>query len=45
MGIEKTLSSIDVYICEKETDYAIMINGGWGSGKTYFVKNKLIDHL
>lgn len=45
MGIKKILSSIDVYICEKETDYAIMINGVWGSGKTYFVKNKLIDHL
>lgn len=45
MGTEKILSSIDVYICEKETDYAIIINGGWGSGKTYFVKNKLIDHL
>lgn len=28
-----------------ESERALMINGNWGSGKTYFVKNKLIPHL
>ena len=26
-------------------DSAIMINGGWGSGKTYFIKNILVSNL
>lgn len=29
------------YLNEKETDYALMINGEWGSGKTFFIKNNL----
>ncbi|WP_455266878.1 P-loop NTPase fold protein [Phascolarctobacterium sp.] len=36
---------IKVYIDESMSDYAIMLNGGWGSGKTYFVKNNLIPSL
>ncbi len=31
------------YLNEPETDYAIMINGPWGSGKTYFIKHKIKD--
>lgn len=42
---EKIIKSIQVYINENMSDYAIMINGAWGSGKTYFVKNKLIPEL
>lgn len=33
------------YIENKNTDYAIMIDGEWGSGKTYFVKNILEKRL
>ena len=38
-------NAIDVYIQEEKSDYAIMLNGLWGCGKTYFVKNELIDDL
>lgn len=30
------------YIKNKRINYAIMINGEWGSGKTFFVKNNII---
>lgn len=29
------------YLCESHTQYAILINGAWGSGKTYYWKNEL----
>lgn len=31
------------YLKTKETNYSILINGSWGSGKTYFWKTTLID--
>ncbi len=31
------------YLTAKDTDYAIMIRGGWGSGKTYYVSHGLRD--
>ena len=33
------------YIDDNTTDYAIMINGKWGSGKTFFIKNKVVNEL
>lgn len=42
---EKIIKSIQVYVNENMSDYAVMINGAWGSGKTYFVKNELIPEL
>ena len=36
--IEQVISR---YLGEKETDYAIMINGEWGCGKTYYVRHNL----
>ncbi|MEI0798854.1 P-loop NTPase fold protein, partial [Brachyspira intermedia] len=36
--IENTIKN---YLREKNTDYGIMLTGGWGSGKTYYVKNYL----
>ncbi|MDM5235317.1 P-loop NTPase fold protein [Bacillus cereus] len=35
------VESIKDFIKQNETDYAIMLNGTWGSGKTYFWKNCL----
>ncbi|OOB83768.1 hypothetical protein BZL53_01410 [Flavobacterium columnare] len=32
------------YLTTKDTSYAILINGTWGSGKTYFWKNTLTKH-
>ena len=46
--MEDLVESILDYIRADYTDYAIMINGEWGSGKTYFWNNKIrkkIDSL
>ena len=46
--MEELVESILDYIRADYTDYAIMINGEWGSGKTYFWNNKVrkkIDSL
>src|SRR5690606_4437596 len=29
------------YLKEKETQYALLVNGAWGSGKTFFWKNRI----
>ena len=42
---QEIISGIKVYINECCSDYAVMLNGSWGSGKTYFVKNELIPVL
>ncbi len=36
--INKVIKS---YLLESNTEYAILINGDWGSGKTYYWKNEL----
>ena len=46
--MEDLVESILDYIRSDYTDYAIMINGEWGSGKTYFWNNKIrnkIEHM
>lgn len=45
MSKEIIKKAVSVYIQEEKSDYAVMLNGAWGSGKTYFVKNELIDYL
>lgn len=42
---QEIINGIKVYINECCSDYAVMLNGSWGSGKTYFVKNELIPVL
>jgi len=39
--MEDLIESILDYVRADYTDYAIMINGEWGSGKTYFWDNKI----
>ena len=39
--LEDLVESILDYIRAEYTDYAIMINGEWGSGKTYFWNHKI----
>ncbi len=39
------IQSIDRFIKSRSYNYALLINGKWGSGKTYFVKQVLIPHL
>lgn len=42
MGAKDKISQIvEDYIEAKDTDYAIMLSGQWGSGKTYYVHNNL----
>ena len=46
--MEELVESILDYVRADYTDYAIMINGEWGSGKTYFWNNKIrkkIDNM
>ena len=38
------LEAIKQY-ADSEVDYAIMLNGPWGSGKTYFIENQLKQEL
>lgn len=33
------------YLKAKNTDYAILINGDWGSGKTHYIKNTLFNKI
>lgn len=39
------LDAVKRYVSLPETQYAIQINGPWGIGKTYYVKNKLIPEI
>ena len=45
---EALVAAIEKYVDEYLYDYAVMIDGTWGCGKTYFVtnvlKSKLKDH-
>ena len=36
---------LEEYIKWDKTDYSVLIDGKWGSGKTHFLKNKLIPHM
>ena len=38
--MEDLVESILDYVRADYTDYAIMINGEWGSGKTYFLEQQ-----
>ncbi|SDD54676.1 KAP family P-loop domain-containing protein [Paenibacillus sp. CF095] len=37
--------AINDYLKTKETTYALLIDGRWGSGKTYFIQNKLMRRI
>ena len=43
--MEDLVESILDYIRADYTDYAIMINGEWGSGKTYFWNHKIRNKI
>ena len=38
-GMEELDQIIEDYLKAKDTDYAIMINGDWGCGKSYYIKH------
>ncbi|MDD3051805.1 MAG: P-loop NTPase fold protein, partial [Candidatus Cloacimonetes bacterium] len=33
------------YLISQNTDYAILLNGKWGTGKTYFIRHKFLNYL
>ncbi len=43
--MEELIEHICEYVKKPYTDYAVMINGEWGSGKTYFWNHKLRKRL
>ena len=43
--MKELIESIEDYVRKPYTDYAVMINGEWGSGKTHFWNNKLRQRL
>ena len=43
--MEDLVESILDYVRADYTDYAIMINGEWGSGKTYFWNHKVRNKI
>lgn len=43
--MEELIECICDYVKKPYADYAVMINGEWGSGKTYFWNNKLRSRL
>lgn len=41
---EQLKQAIQSYIEDRTYDYAIMINGLWGSGKSYFIKHEIVEN-
>lgn len=33
------------YVLQPDTDFAVLLDGAWGSGKTHFLKNKFGPHI
>lgn len=42
---EEIIQTINSYLNDSIYNYALLIDGQWGCGKTYFIKNKLIPHI
>lgn len=42
MDDEKILDVLNNYIKNPKMQYAVLIDGDWGSGKTYFIKNRFV---
>lgn len=43
--MENLLSIIKDYVMEQDTEYAILIVGDWGCGKTFYWKNNISKML
>ena len=42
---EEVIKQILEYVLDKRYCQAILIDGEWGTGKTFFVKDKLLNRL
>ena len=45
MDEDEVISLIDNYVKNVKIDYAILLDGAWGSGKTKFIQEKVIKKL
>lgn len=45
LGMEKLNEIVIDYLKVKDTDYALMINGKWGCGKTYYLEHGFKDFI
>ena len=45
MTSEQIIDEIKIYIDDKTYNYALLIDGEWGSGKTYFWNNKVKNKI
>ena len=45
MTEKEIITEIERYLADTSYNYAVMIDGDWGCGKTYFVKNSLTDAI
>ena len=45
MSGNEIIDYVNNYINKSNYNYAVLIDGCWGSGKTYFIKNSLIPAL
>lgn len=43
--IDSLTNALSTYLSRRNTPYAVMINGGWGVGKTYYLLNTLTTNL
>ena len=43
--MEELNKIVENYLKAKDTDYAIMINGDWGCGKSYYIDHSFKDYL
>mgnify|MGYP002278194131 CR=1 FL=1 len=45
MTSEEIVDAVINYVCDENAKYAILIDGAWGSGKTYLYENYLVDAI
>ena len=45
MNEQQIVEEVNRYLVDKSYQYAILIEGEWGCGKTYFVKNRLTQEI
>ena len=45
MTSEEIVDAVISYVCDENAKYAILIDGAWGSGKTYLYENYLVDAI
>ena len=42
MTLEEIVDAVISYVCDENAKYAILIDGAWGSGKTYLYEKSIV---